>query len=95
MFFIKGTYIKPIEEVDNVLPAHYEFLEKYFAQKKFVLAGRRVPRNGGIILCNAKDQKEVEEILKEDVFYEKNIMQYEIIEFTPTKYLDELKGLMG
>lgn len=95
MFFIKGTYRKPIEEVDRVLPAHYEYLDKCFAERKFIFAGRRVPRNGGVILCNPRDREEAEAILREDPFYQNDIMEFEIIEFTPVKYLDELKGLFS
>ncbi|HWP96990.1 MAG TPA: YciI family protein [Syntrophomonadaceae bacterium] len=95
MFCIIGTYIKPIEEVDAELSRHYEFLEKYFANGTFILAGRRIPRFGGIILCNAGSRNQVETILQEDAFYQKNIMEYQITEFIPTKYREGLEELLG
>ena len=84
-------YVKPLEEVDKALQLHMEYLEKYYSLKKFFCSGRRNPRIGGVILCNAKDMNEVETIIKEDPFYIGKIAEYEIIEFTPTNYSDEFK----
>jgi len=81
-------YIKTLEEVDNALQPHIEYLEKYYSLHKFFCSGRRNPRVGGVILCNAKDMEEVETIIREDPFYVKGIAEYEIIEFLPTKYSD-------
>ncbi|MEN6351019.1 MAG: YciI family protein [Syntrophomonas sp.] len=86
MFCIIGTYVKPIEEVDAELEGHYEFLNKYFKSRQFILAGRRIPRFGGIILCNVGSRSELETILQEDPFYKKKVMDYQITEFLPTKY---------
>lgn len=95
MFCIIGTYIKAIEEVDAELSRHYEFLETYFANGTFILAGKRIPRFGGIILCQAGSRSEVEAILREDPFYQKNLMEYQITEFLPTKYRDGLEAFMN
>lgn len=91
MFILLLEYLKPIEEVDKELTSHIKYLEKYYCLKKFICSGRRNPRTGGVILCNAKDINEIEEIIKEDPFYDKKIAKYEIIEFQPTKYTDEFK----
>ena len=94
MYCIIGTYIKPIEEVDAEMEGHYKFLEKYFAIGKFILAGRRIPRFGGLILCKASSRDEVELILKEDPFGYKNIMEYQITEFLPTKWVPGLERFL-
>lgn len=88
MFILALKYIKPLEEVDNELKSHVEYLEKYYSLKKFICSGRRNPRVGGVILCNAENMDEVEDIIKEDPFYIKKIAEYEIIEFLPTKYAE-------
>lgn len=91
MFCVIGTYIKPIEEVDAALPEHYQFLDKYFAKGIFMLAGRQIPRNGGIILCQTASRAELDAILKEDIFYQQQIMAYQVVEFIPTKSADVLQ----
>ena len=86
MFIVTLKYSKPVEEVDKVLESHLEYLEKYCASGKFICCGRLNPRTGGVIICNAEDVTEVEEIIKEDPFYIEKIGNYEIIEFLPVRY---------
>ena len=95
MFILMLKYIKPLEEVDKEVNPHREYLEKYYSLQKFIFSGRRNPRIGGIILCNAKDKKEVESIIEQDPFYIKKIAEYEIIEFLPTKCADGLERFIS
>lgn len=88
MFILKLKYSKSIEEVDNILKSHLEYLEGYCSSGEFICCGRLNPRTGGVILCNAKDMGEVEALIKEDPFYVNEIGEYEIIEFLPVKYAD-------
>lgn len=94
MYILILNYIKPLEDVDKEVNSHREYLEKFYLLKKFVFSGRRNPRTGGVILCNAKDKKEVESIIEQDPFYIKKIAKYEIIEFLPTKCADGLEHLI-
>lgn len=91
MFIISLTYIKPLEEVEKYLTEHITFLNKYYANNNFVCSGRKNPRTGGVILCNAKNMKEVEEIINEDPFKKNRIANYDIVEFQPTKYAEDFK----
>ncbi|KDR95111.1 Uncharacterized conserved protein YciI, contains a putative active-site phosphohistidine [Peptoclostridium litorale DSM 5388] len=95
MFIILLKYIKPIEEVEKELAAHIEYLEKYYSAQKFICSGRRNPRIGGVILCNAYSVEEVEAIIAEDPFYINEIAEYEIIEFLPTKCAEGFERFIG
>jgi len=95
MFILILKYVKPLTEVDLALKDHINYLEKYYALKKFICSGRQNPRAGGIILCTAKDINEVKSIIKDDPFSAKNLAEYEIIEFSPTKCADELKPFIS
>ncbi len=88
MFILSLKYIKPLEEVDREIKSHIQYLEKYYSLQKFICSGRRNPRSGGIILCNAKNMEEVKTIIDEDPFYINKIAEYEIVEFLPTKFAD-------
>lgn len=88
MFVLLLKYKKSLDEVEKVLGAHIEYLEKYYSSKKFICSGRRNPRVGGVILCRANTIEDVQVIIKEDPFYIKGIAEYEIIEFSPTKYAE-------
>jgi uncharacterized protein YciI len=91
MFIVNLTYIKPLEEIEKHLEGHMSFLNKYYTSNNFICSGRKNPRVGGVILCNAKDMEEVNEIISEDPFNKNSIANYEIIEFQPTKYAESFK----
>ncbi|EHN14639.1 YciI family protein [Clostridium sporogenes] len=91
MFIVNLTYVKPLEEVEKHLADHIKFLDKYYASNNFICSGRKNPRVGGIILCNAKNTEEIKEIISEDPFSKNNIANYEIVEFQPTKYVKSFK----
>lgn len=95
MFILMLKYIRPLEEVDKELKPHIDYLEKYYSLGKFICSGRRNPRVGGVILCNAKDMEEVQAIIKEDPFYINKIAEYEIVEFLPTKYADGFEQFLN
>ena len=86
MFIINIIYVKPIAEIEKLIPAHTIFLDKYYATGNFICSGRKVPRTGGIILCNYESLTRVQEIIQEDPFHQHGAAHYEITEFTPNKY---------
>ena len=89
MVIVNITYTVELKEIEQKLSEHIAFLNKYYANNKFICSGRKNPRNGGIILCNAK-KEEVSEIIKEDPFYINKLGEYEIIEFEASKINHEL-----
>lgn len=94
MFILILKYTSTLTEIDQALPAHIEYLEKYYGLNKFICSGPQNPRTGGAILCTAKDLDEIKNIIKEDPFYDKKLVTYEMIEFLPTKCVAELKPLL-
>lgn len=94
MFIFNLTYVKPISDVEQFLPEHIQYLEKYYTSKKFICSGRKVPRTGGIILCNCATKQEAEQIIKEDPFFKEQIAQYDITEFIPSKSLELFKTII-
>ena len=95
MFIVNLTYAKELSEVDSFISEHNEFLDKFYAENKFICSGRKVPRSGGIILANAKDRSELDEIIRQDPFFKNGIAKYEITEFSPTKFVPDFGRLLG
>ncbi|HBI93682.1 MAG TPA: GTP cyclohydrolase [Terrisporobacter glycolicus] len=89
MVIVNITYTVELKKIEQKLEEHIGFLNKYYANNKFICSGRKNPRTGGIILCNA-DKEEVSRIIKEDPFYINNLGNYEIIEFEASKINKEL-----
>lgn len=94
MFIAILTYQKSLEFVEENLEAHNIFLEKNYRLGHFIFSGRRNPRVGGVILINQDSKDKVLEIIKEDPFYAKNIANYELIEFIPTKYAEGFQSFV-
>ena len=87
MFIANLKYKKSMEEVNKVLEAHLEYLDKYFEKGKFICTGKKsFPELGGVILFDSNNLEEAEKILYEDPFYIEEIADYEIIEFQPVKF---------
>lgn len=93
MFIVSLSYTSELTEVDKHIKAHIGFLEKYYADGFFIASGRKVPRTGGIILVQASNKTEVENIIKRDPFYQANVAKYEITEFVPTMTSPQFEAL--
>lgn len=88
MFLLLLKYIAPIGKIDQTLEEHRKFLDKYYSMEKFICSGRRIPRTGGVILCNTVNIEEINSIINEDPFTINGLVEYEIIEFQLTKCLE-------
>lgn len=95
MFIISLDYIKPITVVEEHLAAHREFLEEGFNKGYFLLAGRKNPRTGGIIISSSGDKALLEEFIKSDPFYLYQIAEFSITEFIPTMACSGLGGYIN
>jgi len=89
MFIAILTYRKPLSEVDRFLAAHSEYLAKHYAAGDFIASGPQSPRVGGVILMKAESREAVNAIIAEDPFHINGIADYQIVEFTPTMFINE------
>jgi len=60
---------------------HVQFLNKHYASGHFVVSGRKIPRDGGIIVAVADSRAELEAIVREDPFVARGLADFRIIEF--------------
>ncbi|MBK7074970.1 MAG: hypothetical protein IPH44_21985 [Myxococcales bacterium] len=51
MFIIELTYKVPLAEIDAMMKAHVAFLDRHYAAGTFLISGRKIPRDGGIIVA--------------------------------------------
>jgi uncharacterized protein YciI len=95
MYLILLQYIRPVAAVEHYMEQHRAFLEKFYKSGQFILAGRRKPKSGGLIICKASSRREVEAIIAEDPLDKYQLALYEIIEFEPTSYVHELESYLS
>lgn len=91
MFVIELTYKVDLGDIDAHMAAHVRFLQKYYASGNFLVSGRKIPRDGGIILAVGETRQEIEAIVKEDPFYTHGLADYRIIEFRASQKADDIQ----
>lgn len=89
MYLLLLNYTASLEVMDELLPAHRDYLHKYRDAGVFLLWGRKVPRTGGVIVANGVDRARIEEIAAEDPFAQAGAATHEIVEVQPTGGLSE------
>jgi len=85
LFVIELTYTAPLTAIDAEMKAHMRFLKKYYASGHFLVSGRKVPRDGGIILAAGESCDEIEAIAREDPFTARRLATARVIEFRPSQ----------
>jgi len=91
MFVIELSYKADLAEIDAHMAAHVVFLKKYYAAGNFLVSGRKIPRDGGIILAVGKSRKQIEAIVAEDPFYQNDLADFRIIEFRASQRADDIQ----
>ncbi|MFF1493235.1 YciI family protein [Streptomyces sp. NPDC058304] len=90
MFVMELTYTAPVEAVEEEMDAHIAWLDGYYASGVFLASGRKVPRDGGIVLAARVSRGEIERIAAEDPFTLAGVCEYRITEFIATKTSGDL-----
>jgi len=91
MFIIELTYKADLVEIDAHMSAHVVFLKKYYASGNFLVSGRKIPRDGGIILAVGTSRRQIEAIVEEDPFYQHGLADFRIIEFRASQRANDIQ----
>jgi uncharacterized protein YciI len=91
MFVIELVYKADLTQIDASMAAHMKFLRKYYAAGNFLVSGRKIPRDGGIILAVGKSREEIEGIAREDPFVRKGLADVRVIEFRISQRADDVQ----
>ena len=92
MFVIELTYTAPLAEIDAAMAAHMKFLKKYYASGHFVVSGRKIPRDGGLIVAVGENRAQIEAIASEDPFCKRGLAEFRIIEFRASQRADDIQA---
>jgi uncharacterized protein YciI len=91
MFVIELIYKVDLARIDAHMAAHVAFLKKHYAAGNFLVSGRKIPRDGGIILAVSKSRQQLEAIVAEDPFVEQDLADFRIIEFRASQRADDIQ----
>ena len=94
MFVIELLYKAELSEIDANMRAHMAFLKKYYAAGRFLVSGRKVPREGGVILAIGGSRAEIEAIAQEDPFVSRGLADVRVIEFRESQKAESIDALL-
>ena len=92
MFVIELVYTADLEEIDAHMRAHMAWLDKHYAAGTFVVSGRKIPRDGGVILATGTSRAEIEAIAKQDPFCRNGLAEFRVIEFRASQRADDIQA---
>jgi len=90
MFVIELIYKADLAEIDAHMKAHVAFLNKHYDAGHFLVSGRKIPRDGGIILALGESRAQIEAIVREDPFCEHGLAEFRVIEFRASQRADDM-----
>jgi uncharacterized protein YciI len=95
VFIIELTYTADLARIDAAMRAHMQFINAHYASGHFVVSGRKIPRDGGIILAVGKDRAEIEAIAQKDPFVAKGLAMARVIEFRVSQRAEDPGALLA
>jgi uncharacterized protein YciI len=81
MFVIELMYKADLSAIDAHMKAHVAFLKKHYDAGRFLVSGRKVPRDGGVIVAVGESREQIEAIMREDPFCAHGLADVRVIEF--------------
>jgi uncharacterized protein YciI len=95
LFVIELVYRADLAAIDAAMAPHMAYLKKYYDAGHFVVSGRKVPREGGVILAVGENRERIEAIAREDPFHARGLADFRVVEFRPSQRADDLETLLG
>jgi uncharacterized protein YciI len=94
MFVIELIYKAELSAIDAAMRAHMAYLNKHYAAGRFLVSGRKIPRDGGIILALGESREEVESLVREDPFVARGLADFRVIEFRASQRAASIDALL-
>lgn len=92
-FIISLRYIAPIAQVDALMDKHVAWLRANHESGALVGWGRKVPREGGIVLAKGESLDAVKTLAMEDPFVKGGVAEIDVIEWAPSFLAESIAGL--
>lgn len=92
LFVVELIYKAPLAEIDASMSPHMRWLKKHYAAGTFLVSGRKIPRDGGIILAVANSREEIDGIMRDDPFCARGLADVRIIQFNPSQRAGDIQA---
>ena len=95
MFVVTLSYLADLAEIDAAMSRHMAYVRQQYKDGVFLVSGRQVPRNGGVIIASGVSREEIERRIALDPFVSEGLVEASIVEFNASQTAPQLKGLLG
>lgn len=90
MFVIELVYKVDLAQIDAAMKEHVAWLNQHYAAGTFLVSGRKIPRDGGIIVATGRSRDEIEMIVQADPFVARGLADVRVIEFRASQRADDM-----
>ena len=90
MFVIELVYKVDLAQIDAAMKEHVAWLNQHYAAGTFLVSGRKIPRDGGIIVATGRSRDEIETIVQADPFVARGLADVRVIEFRASQRADDM-----
>jgi uncharacterized protein YciI len=91
MILLELTYTADLSEIDAAMKAHMRWLNAQYAAGHFLVSGRKIPRDGGVILATGDSREAVEAIAAEDPFVKQGLATVRVVEFRASQKTKDVR----
>jgi uncharacterized protein YciI len=95
MFILELTYTAGLAQIDAAMKAHMRWLNAHYAAGHFLVSGRKIPRDGGIIVATGHDREAIEAIARQDPFVTQGLATVRVIEFRASQRTKDWPPALG
>jgi uncharacterized protein YciI len=90
MFVIELIYKVDLAHIDAAMKDHMVFLNGQYKAGVFLISGRKIPRDGGIIIAVGHDRQQIEAVVRADPFVARGLADFRIVEFRASQCADDI-----
>ena len=92
MFVIELSYTADLSRIDAHMKPHMRFVWAQYAAGRFLVSGRKIPRDGGIIIATGPSRAEIEAIARQDPFVTEGLATVRVIEFRASQKAPDIQA---
>ncbi|MEZ5290867.1 MAG: YciI family protein [Vicinamibacterales bacterium] len=92
MFIIELRYTADLKAIDAAMAAHMRFVKAQYAAGRFLVSGRKIPRDGGIIVATGASREEIEAIARRDPFVTAGLAEVRVVEFRASQKARDIQA---
>ena len=94
MVIIELTYTADLARIDAHMKAHMRWLNAQYAAGRFLVSGRKIPRDGGIIIATGGSRATIEALAQEDPFVANGLATARVVEFRASQRAKNIQELV-